>query len=232
MSRVLPLLLGLAACAADGEVAVSVYGEDFIEVGIPAEAMADGWSVVFDHFDVTVEEVTVGGVAFADGDPVDLTEDSGGTGHALTTALVPPGSHTGPSYAITRVDASGTATMGMVTKTFDWEFTGETHYEDCETTTDVTSDGGRFQVTVHADHFFYDSLVSEDPDLRFQALADADTDGDGAITRAELEATDVGAYDVGSEGDVTDLWAWLVAQNRTLGHVDGEGHCDAHSHGG
>ncbi len=51
------------------------------------------------------------------------------------------------------------------------------------------------------------------------------------LTRAELEAAGIGAYDPGN-ADVDDLWAWLVAQSATLGHVDGEGHCDAAAHGG
>ena len=81
-------------------------------------------------------------------------------------------------------------------------------------------------MTVHADHLFYDSLVSEEPELRFDALAAADTDMNDQITEAELAAAGVGSYDVGNE-DVDDLWSWLVAHSRTLGHVDGEGHCDA-----
>jgi hypothetical protein len=83
-----------------------------------------------------------------------------------------------------------------------------------------------FQITVHADHLFYDSLVSEEPQLLFQPLADADADQDGDITTEELGATDIGAYDPGNE-DLDDLWSFLMAQSRTLGHVDGEGHCQA-----
>ena len=118
-----------------------------------------------------------------------------------------------------------------MTKNFDWVFDEEVHYTECETTTSVTEGAAStFQITVHADHYFYDSLVSEDPILVFQGLADADADADGEITRAELEAADIGGLDPGSDGSVDDLWSWLVAQNATLGHVDGEGHCDAHSH--
>lgn len=84
-----------------------------------------------------------------------------------------------------------------------------------------------FQITVHADHLFSDSLVSSEPKVLFQPLADADSDGDGALSEAELVAADVGAYDPGSEDGIDDLWAWLGAQVRTLGHVDGEGHCTA-----
>ena len=49
-------------------------------------------------------------------------------------------------------------------------------------------------------------------------------------TSAELEAADIGSYDPGSDAAGNNLWSWLVAQGRTLGHVDGEGHCDARDH--
>jgi hypothetical protein len=63
--------------------------------------------------------------------------------------------------------------------------------------------------------------------MRFEELALADADSDGEITQAELEAAPVpGAFDTGND-EVANLWAFLVAQSRTLGHVDGEGHCDA-----
>ena len=225
--------LGFAACGDEtdadgqGDVTVTVYGEDFIELGIPADEMADGWSVSFDRFVVNVDDVVVGGVTIPSPDPIDISVETSGAGHSIASAVVPAGDHTNSSFAITRVELSGSASKDGVTKTFDWVFDQTTRYSACETTTKV-SDGGdaTFQITVHADHFFYDSLVSEEPQVVFQALADADADGDGALTQAELEATDIGAYDPGSAGDVNDLWAWLIAQGHTLGHVDGEGHCD------
>jgi hypothetical protein len=58
-------------------------------------------------------------------------------------------------------------------------------------------------------------------------MADADSNDDGEITQAELAESDIGSFDPGSEGDIDDLWSWLVAATRTLGHVDGEGHCEA-----
>lgn len=227
------LTLGISGCSDDGEgdVTVNVYGEDFIEQGIPAEEMSDDWSVSFDRFVVTIDEVMVGGVEMPPADPVDISVPTDGSGHPIANAIVPTGTHSEPSFAIARVDLSGSATRAGVTKTFDWVFDQEIHYSACETTTEV-SDGGSatFQITVHADHFFYDSLVAEEPELAFEALANADTDNDGDIARAELEAADIGSYDPGSDGAVDNLWAWLVAQNRTLGHVDGEGHCDSHAH--
>src|SRR5690606_24621185 len=41
----------LAACApGEGTLEVSVYGEEFIEETIPADAFVDGWTVTFDKF--------------------------------------------------------------------------------------------------------------------------------------------------------------------------------------
>ena len=225
------LPLFLLACAGEGEVTATVYGEDFIELGIPAEEMADGWSVTFNRFFVTVEDVIVGGIQLPPGEPLDLSVETQGAGHPLASAVIPAGDHTDSSFVIARTELAGSASRDGTTKTFDWVFDQETHYAACETTTKVTAGGAAtFQVTVHADHFFYDSLVAEEPLVVFQALADADGNDDGVISRTELEVTDIGSYDAGSDGEVNDLWTWLIAQSRTLGHVDGEGHCDSHSH--
>lgn len=222
----------LSACSSDdgeGTILVTAYGESFIEDGIPAADIQDGWAVDFDSFVVTVSDVTVAGVAVPVGDPLDLSQASTGAGHSIATVTVPAGDHQDASYTIARVELQGTATKGQDSKTFSWVFDEPTEYRECETTTSV-DDGGMatFQITVHADHFLYDSLVSADPAILFQPIADADTDADGAVTQAELTAADLGTYDPGNE-DVSDLWAWLVAQSRTLGHVDGEGHCHAHA---
>ncbi len=223
-------------CACDdeaggqGTVSVFVYGEDFIELGIPADEMADGWSVTFDRFVVTVEDVVVGGVSMPPSEAIDISIETGGVGHSLSSAVVPAGTHTDSSFVISSVDVAGSATKDGITRTFAWVFDDPTGYAACETTTAVR-DGAtaEFEITVHADHFFYDSLVADEPAVVFQALADADTDADDVISRAELEAAGIGSYDPGSAGGVDNLWSWLVAQSRTLGHVDGEGHCDSYT---
>ena len=49
------------------------------------------------------------------------------------------------------------------------------------------------------------------------------------MTQAELAAVDLRPlenYQVGST-DITDLWRFIEQQTTTLGHIDGEGHCDA-----
>jgi hypothetical protein len=57
--------LALVSCGDDGAssgtgtVSFSTWGEDFIEVGIPASAFADGWSVTYTRFLVLVGRVRV-----------------------------------------------------------------------------------------------------------------------------------------------------------------------------
>lgn len=227
------LALTAAGCGDDavseGEVTVTAYGESFIEDEIPADEVVDGWRITFDQFYVEIEDVQVGGQDIEIAEPIDLSQGTDGAGHIAGSATVPAGDHTDASYTISRVWLNGAAYRDDgAGKLFSWTFDTPTRYTGCETTTSV-EDGGTatFEITVHADHLFYDSLVADEPNLMFQALADADADLDGNITQEELAATDIGAYDPGSAGDVDNLWDWLVAQSATLGHVDGEGHCDA-----
>ncbi|HKY40290.1 MAG TPA: hypothetical protein VJN18_30355 [Polyangiaceae bacterium] len=231
----LALALLLPGCGGDdadegtGTISVRLYGESFIEEGIPSDDVDDGWAISFSRFDVTVQDIVVGEVALEDPEAVDLSAASDGEGHELGAASVSAGDHAEPSFTIAHVEIDGSAEQDDVTKTFNWVFDSPTHYTHCGTTTSVAKDASAtFQITVHADHLFYDSLVAEEPQLLFQPLADSDSDDDGEITEAELGAVDIGAYDPGNE-DVDELWGWLIAQTRTLGHVDGEGHCEANS---
>lgn len=218
----------LACSSASGTVEVTAYGEEFIEEGIPAAEVDDGWNITFSRFEVTLAEVMVGGAVLGAAVVVDLTEGSNGAGHTLGALELAAGDYEGSSFIIERVEVDGAAKHGNEEKTFSWVFDSAVSYSECVTTTSVTAEeAATFQITVHADHLFYDSLVAEEPLLLFQPLADADTDADGQITRAELEAADIGAYDPGSAGGPDDLWAFLSAQLGTLGHVDGEGHCHA-----
>jgi hypothetical protein len=90
------------------------------------------------------------------------------------------------------------------------------------------------QSTIHADHLFYDDAVSPEPAVAFQIIADADTDADGIVTMAELDAKSILAetrYQVGSnttpDGDpIENLRQYIELQATTLGHINGEGHCE------
>ena len=233
--RALPAALLLLTACGDGEsqtqgtgtISVRAYGESFIEDGIPAEDMNDGWAIAFERFDVSLRDLVVAGVALEDPDPVDVAAASDGEGHALGSVTVATGSYSEPAFTIARVEIAGSAEKDGVTKTFAWTFAAPTRYQHCDAATNVRTDAeSSFQITVHADHLFYDSLVSEEPELLFDAIAAADADGDGDVTQAELAVRDIGSYDPGND-HIDDLWSWLIAQHRTLGHVDGEGHCDA-----
>ncbi|MEL6182331.1 MAG: hypothetical protein AAFS10_25470, partial [Myxococcota bacterium] len=123
----------------------------------------------------------------------------------------------------------GSATRGTESKTFTWAFATETTYLNCQTQADVeVNSEGVSQLTIHADHLFYDDLVSEEPNVAFDLVASADANGDGEVTQAELAQVDLSTqsrYQVGS-APIQDLWGFIEAQTRTLGHIDGEGHCD------
>jgi hypothetical protein len=223
------LSTSVAGCGdGEGTVDVRVYGEPFIEEGIPAAAMNDGWAISFTRFQVLLSDVRVAGAQIEVPGPVDLAQASSGAGHELGSALVAEGPHGDAAFIIDRLEIEGSALRGSEARTFDWMFDDATSYEDCEAVTTVPDAGvATLQIAIHADHLFYDSLVAEEPRRLFQPIADADASGDGEVTREELRTTDIGAYDPGSEGGVENLWDWLMAASRTLGHVDGEGHCHA-----
>lgn len=86
------------------------------------------------------------------------------------------------------------------------------------------------EITIHGDHLFYDDLFSETPNVAFDLIAAADKDGDGVITELELRKLDIRAqdrYQVGDLTAITDLWSFIEQQTTTLGHFNGEGHCDS-----
>ena len=98
-------------------------------------------------------------------------------------------------------------------------------------------------VTFHLDHVFFDSVVLPEPHLRFEAYAAA-AGGDFVVTWDELASqplanlhdidgsplTEGGRqifYDPGSTPlAVQDLRSFVYHQATTLGHFDGDGHCD------
>ncbi len=241
--------------AAPGSLGVFVYGEEFIEEEIPADVFADGWKVDFAEFLVAVSDVAVGTGATpalsSDTTYILNLAQASGDGHALISGDVPGGRYDDTSFSIApasgavaanataeqvafmndnglSIFVTGRASKDGVEKTFAWRFNSTTNYRACESTAKVDGGTERTVLTIHADHLFYDSLVSEEPDVRFQLFADADADGNHAITLDELAAVDITGlanYQVGNATDVTDLAAFVVAQTATLGHIDGEGHC-------
>lgn len=263
--HLLPLLLA-AACGDDpasGTITATVYGEEFIEEGIPADEFSDGWAITFDTFLVSIGNVAgkageggkeVGDTRFY---VVDLAQASGGNGFELSTFEAPGGyyDHYGyqlraePTAIAVNADPGaaaamqamgyslwvrGSATNGTVTKTFDWPFTLKLTYAHCDLGGSVDGNNLVAQATIHADHLFYDDAVSDEPNLAFQLIADSDADGDGTITLEELAATDIrgeARYQVGSLVHpsgvaIENLRQYIELQVVTLGHINGEGHCE------
>lgn len=128
----------------------------------------------------------------------------------------------------------GTATKGGVEKSFDWGFSLKLAHAHCDVMETIRDQAITVQSTIHADHLFYDDAVSEDPNVAFELIATADADDDGTITTDELAATDIRAqtrYQVGSRRDphgnaITNLLQYIELQATSLGHLNGEGHCE------
>ena len=67
------------------------------------------------------------------------------------------------------------------------------------------------------------------PNVAFDLIAASDANADGAVTQEELAAVDITAearYQVGSH-DIKDLWSFIAYQATTVGHINGEGHCES-----
>lgn len=220
-----------AACGSDdddepGKVNITAYGEEYIEEGISADDMNDDWEISFDSFIVRFEEIKIGNQTFTGPKSIELAKISDGEGFPVATLdEVEGGEHKDPEFIISELTITGSATKNEVTKSFSWVFTDRVKYSECEATIQVSGDSDAdFEITVHADHLFSDSLVSSEPTLLFGPLAAADADDDGTITEDELKEAGIGAYDVGNE-DIDNLWDFVRAQSNHLGHVNGEGHC-------
>lgn len=259
-------MFAVACTEGSGTITSTVYGEEFIEDGIPADVFADGWSVQFDRFLISIGDpkAKAGEGGREVGDPgmyiVDLAEASDGEGYELATYDAPGGTYDHYGYRIApsadaiAVNASaadaaamkqagysiwvrGAATRGSVTKTFDWGFKLKLTHAHCEASEKVDGNAITLQSTIHADHLFYDDAVSDEPDVAFQLIADADGRAgaaDGKVTLDELAATDIRSqtrYQVGSNRDaqgatIANLRQYVELQATTVGHINGEGHCE------
>lgn len=232
MTRFLPVFLLMGCSPATWEV--QIWGEEYAEQGMPSAVFADGCEATFSTFEVQVAEAAL---LDGSGDPVveldpgrfDLVEPGP---QLLGSAEAPSGTYTTTRFVIGPTDgdslhAVGELTCGTSTVAFDWTFDTTSTYL-CEPDALTLSSGATSstELTVHVDHLFYDGLVDPEAAVRGQALVDAD-DGDGILTQAELETVAVAGlgYTVGSHSDVTDLGAFVAFLTRTVGHVNGEGHC-------
>jgi len=249
----LALAMLLVGCTGSGTWTVDTWGEEYIEDAIPSADVADGYEIVFDEFLIALSGVALvdgngDAVATVQGQQVFDLSATGphqvGTTDVLAThydrvyMTVAPASGAVAGNASDdqvafmndgglSISATGTASLAADSYTFSWDFTTDTHYA-CEPDLTIADGGeGATELTMHGDHLFYDDLEDPDAAVTFGVLAAADADADGEITRAELEAVDVAltGYGVGQYSDVQDLWSFVSHLTRTLGHIDGEGHC-------
>jgi hypothetical protein len=168
---------------------------------------------------------------------------------AVRFQIGPSGADVAPGPGVTDGDKAllgtaslrviGAASRGPTQKTFDWSFTRATSFEGCRGARDgreivgaMTTVGGvdRIQLTIHGDHLFYDDLQSADAKMRFDAIAAADVNGDGAVTLAELEGVRLDAlprdrYATGGAAGIETLGAFIASLSRTVAHFRGEGEC-------
>jgi hypothetical protein len=257
-------LVAAAGCGepAAGTLEVRVYGEEFIEEGIPADELSDGWAVSFDRFLVTVGPVQVaaghGAAALSESGQriYDLALPTMGKGTLVATKMVGGGDYDHVTYEIAPARAGatagntlegdaldsmvragealrvvGSATRAGKTVRFSWGFPGAIEHA-CHVQKTVDGGTATAEITIHGDHLFHDDLVAAEPDLAFDLIATSDSDGDGTVTQAELTARTIGGqarYQVGNF-DVKNLWAFIAHQAGTVGHIDGEGHCETVSH--
>ncbi|MGE0785486.1 MAG: hypothetical protein AB7S26_07350 [Sandaracinaceae bacterium] len=145
---------------------------------------------------------------------------------------------------------SATFTKGAETRTIEWGFDNDILNEDCiggDGTEGVVVAAGAIteaQITYHLDHLFFDTLRLDDAVMRFDAMA-AVAGADGAITFDELDTQRLAdlrdaegepltdemgeplVYDPGSFAlpEPTLLYMMLAAST-TMGHWNGEGHCE------
>lgn len=227
-------LAGTACDDGNGTVEVRVWGEGNLENGVPAADVKDGWKVDFTKFDVTFADMQVAGQpvtlnpTMLNATTKSVSEEMGQRGQVIGSLEVAPGLYNAAQFTLVQTVVEGSAEKAGTRVNFSWVFPTPVSYTACEAVTRVKSEmASVFEITLHADHYLYDSLAahSTPPGLVFGPIAAADMNKDGQITQAELQATPIADFfDTGSQ-KVTNMWEWLVAQNLTIAHTDGEHHC-------
>lgn len=254
MAQRLLLSMFLSALGCHGDYELRAYGEAFVEAGIPATEVTDGWAIRFSEFVVAIGEVSVEGRTRREVPGwyvFDLTRPSEGEGHLLDVVEAPYGDYETLRYRIgeprelaggnatasqvdyliergAAVHVVGAATKGDRTVALDWTFPISFGHK-CSIAGRVDRDErGGTELTIHADHLLLDDL-GPDGEVSFDLIAEADGDGDGMVVPTELAQVNIlveERYQTGGR-DIRDLWTFIGNLALTLGHVDGEGGCDA-----
>ena len=242
--------------SAEGTLGLELWGEEYIEEGIPAAEFADGYAVTFDKFLINLGGITIakeGSSPTIDEPEMKVWDLTMQGPFDIASVVIPTGHYDRTAYGITRatvasasgnatdddlqlmidegysVYVAGSATDGSTAITFAWGFDTDTVYDPCHSEA-VLEQGSEatVQITVHGDHLFYDDAVSATPDLLFSEIALADVNDDSEVTASELADHDItilSNYGVGSL-DIFNLWDFISHMSSTIGHIDGEGHCE------
>ena len=201
----------LPALGCQGRYEIRAYGEAFVEAGIPAEEVKDGWGIVFSEFVVSIGDVSVEGEErheLPGWYVFDLTRPSQGQGHLLGAVEAPYGDYTTLRYRIASpgelaggnataaqvahleenkaaLHVVGAATKGDVTLALDWTFPISFGHK-CKIAARVDgNDQGGTQMTIHADHLLLNDL-GPNGDIAFDLMATADANSDGLVVAQEL----------------------------------------------
>ena len=160
----LALALGALGCSDDessgkGQARFSVWGEEYIEQGIPESEFADGWSAKFDSFSIVLGQVVVASGS-SEGDHLHGTQlfnlvtpgphDVGTTKELEAKTWDEVSYQVAPISADTTLHSSaseadraameaagasvivrGSFSNGSVTKTFDWAFSPHVTFSSC-----------------------------------------------------------------------------------------------------
>ncbi|HVI00653.1 MAG TPA: hypothetical protein VM869_18170 [Enhygromyxa sp.] len=231
------LLSSLAlGCSDIGTHSLAIEGSERVIAGVTT---ADMWTVSFDQLVVVVHNP--GLVERTDNEPAwirepgvtvwDVTEPLA-EGEALSRKIratrydgadfrIAPASESGYDAEAGNVEASvvdaavddgwsmhvvGSATDGVTTISFDWTFETNTFYRckfDGDAVVELGADGDETTVI----EILGEALIGEN----FQAIADADGNGDGAVTQEELASA--------------GLWDAIETASATVGAVRGAGAC-------
>jgi hypothetical protein len=125
---------------------------------------------------------------------------------------------------------------GVADVRYRWGFSGRTDFSACHDGANLpgvavpTSGSVAAQITVHGDHLYYDDLEAPEARTRFDAIAAADADGDHEVTldelgRVQLTSLPMTQYGTGPVPDVRTLRDFVTYLVSTVGHFNGEGHC-------
>lgn len=147
----------------------------------------DGWDVVFDRFEVSVDFVRLLDVEVSGPLVRDLTYSSSVGERPIAEVEIPAREYDSAAFRLDGVSMQLTASKGQETKVVDVTIARPTDFVDCPYSEDL--DVGEYtQLTIAVDPFaVLPNGARETATFSFDELAAADTDGDGHITDAELD---------------------------------------------